>query len=160
MIYHKEARGLIPGLMKINSKKLKKETRERFPDILYAALDYAKSKNEVKSLINDILTESEKIMLGRRILIAKRLLENQSYPQIAREIGVGFDTIFKVKKWLGGRHQGYKKVVEKFDKIIKSKTKSKLGFRDYYPSGPFAGLKRKYRSYYWLSNLLDEINEN
>lgn len=144
--------------MKINSEKLKKETREKFLDILYAALEHAKSKNEVKSFINDILTESEKIMLGRRILIAKRLLGKQSYPEIAREIGVGFDTIYKVKKWLGGRHQGYKKVVEKFDKILKPQIKS--GFRDYYPSGPFADLKRRYRSYYWLSNLLDEINKD
>ncbi|MDP3697102.1 MAG: Trp family transcriptional regulator [Candidatus Taylorbacteria bacterium] len=144
--------------MKINSEKLKKETKEKLLDILYAALDHAKSQNEVKSFINDILTESEKIMLGRRILIAKRLLEKQSYPQIAREVGVGFDTIFKVKNWLGGRHRGYKKVVEKFDKIIRSKTKS--GFRDYYPSGPFADLKRRYKSYYWLSNLLDEVNRD
>ena len=145
--------------MKINSEKLKKETREKFLDILYAALDYAKSKNEVKSLVNDILTESEKIMLGRRILIAKRLLEKQSYPQIVREVGVGFDTIYKVKKWLGGRHQGYKKVVEKFDRMIRPK-KLKSGFRDYYPSGPFDDLKRRYRSYYWISNLLEEINKD
>ncbi len=145
--------------MKINSEKLKKETREKFLDILYAALDHAKSQNGVKSFISDILTESEKIMLGRRILIAKRLLEKQSYPQIVREVGVGFDTIYKVKKWLGGRHQGYKKVVEKFDRIIRSK-KLKSGFRDYYPSGSFADLKRRYKSYYWLSNLLDEINKD
>lgn len=137
-----------------------KETREKFLDILYAALDHAKSQNGLKMFVSDILTESEKIMLGRRILIAKRLLERQSYPEIAREIGVGFDTIFKVKKWLGGRHQGYKKVVEKFDRIIRSKTKSKSGFKDYYLSGPFADLKRRYKSYYWISNLLDEINKD
>lgn len=146
--------------MKVNSEKLKKEAKEKFLDILYAALDYAKSRNEIKSLISDILTESEKIMLGRRILIAKRLLEKQSYPQIVREIGVGFDTVYKVKKWLGGRHQGYKKIVEKFDEIIRSKTKLKSGFKDYYPSGGLADLKRRYRSYYWLSNLLDEINKD
>src|SRR3989344_8336932 len=145
--------------MKINSEKLKKEMREKFLDILYATLDYAKSRNEVKSFINDILTESEKIMLGRRILIAKRLLEKQSYPQIVREVGVGFDTIYKVKQWLGGRHRGYKKVAEKFDRIIRTE-KLKSGFRDYYPLGPFADLKRRYKRYYWLSNLLDEINKD
>ena len=149
----------MPELMKINSKKLKRETREKLLDILYAALEHAKSKNEVKAFIRDILTESEKIMLGRRILIAKRLLEKQSYPQIGREVGAGFDTIYKVKQWLGGRHQGYKKVVEKFDRIIRSK-KSKSGFRDYYRSGPFADLRRRYKSYYWLSDLLDEINKD
>lgn len=145
--------------MKINLEKLKKETREKFLDILYAALDQAKSKNEVKSFINDILTESEKIMLGRRILIAKRLLERQSYLQIVKEIGVGFDTIFTVKRWLGGRHQGYKKVVEKFDRIIRTK-KPKSGFRDYYPTSGLAEIKRRYKSYYWLSNLLDEVNKD
>ena len=160
MIYHKGAIGIIMGIMKINSGKIKKETKEKCLKILYASLNYAGSKNEIRSFINDILTESEKIMLGRRILIAKKLLEKQSYPQIAREIGTGFDTIYKVKKWLGGRHQDYKKVVEKFDRMIKSKTKLRSGFSDYYLSGSLADIKRRYRSYYWLSNLLDEINKD
>lgn len=105
--------------MKVKLKEIKKENKIKYIDALYAALGHAQSKNEVKSLISDLLTESEQIMLGRRILIAKKLLDKRSHDQIVRELGVGLDTIFRVQKWLGGR----------------------------------------YKSYYWLSNLLDEIND-
>jgi len=160
MIYHKGRWSFNPVYMKLNSAKIKKGTRGQFLDVLYAALYHAGLKNEIKSFVNDILTESEKIMLGRRILIAKRLIEKQSYPQIARAIGVGYDTIYKVKQWLGGRHQGYKKIVEKFDRVIRSKVKSRSGFKDYYKSGPFADLKRRYKSHYWLSDLLEDLNKD
>ena len=104
--------------MKVKSEELKKENKNRYIDALYAALEYAKVRNEVKSFINDILTESEQIMLGRRIFIAKKLLEKKPHDQIVRELGVGLDTVFRVQKWLGGRHKGYEKVVEKIKKIV------------------------------------------
>lgn len=146
--------------MKVNSKKLKKEVRNKFLDVLYAALEYAKSKNEIKSFVNDVLTESEKIMLGRRILIAQKLTLKTPYNQIVRDLGVGLDTIFRVQKWLGGRHRDYVNVIEKIKKKIRSNLVTKSEFKDYYLSGGFADLKRRYKSYYWLSDLLEEINKN
>ena len=144
--------------MKIKHKKLESKIKNKYLDILYTAIEYAKTKNEIKSFISDILTESEKVMLGRRIQIAKKLLRKMSYPQIAREEGVGFDTIYKVKKWLGGRHGGYEKIAEKIRSSVKIKPKS--GFKDYYPSGGLSDIKKRYRSYYWLSDLLEEINKD
>ena len=146
--------------MKIKSKELKNESKNRYIDALYAALEYAKARNEIKQFINDLLTESEQIMLGRRILIAKRLLEKWPHDRIVREMGVGLDTVFRVQRWLGGRHKGYEKVVEKIKKAVKPKTKHKSEFLDYYPTSGFAEIKRRYKSYYWLSDLLDEINQD
>ena len=54
----------------------------------------------------------------------------------------------------------YKKIVEKFDRVIRSKVKSRSGFKDYYKSGPFADLKRRYKSHYWLSDLLEDLNKD
>lgn len=146
--------------MKIKSKELKTENKNRYIDALYAALDFANARNEVKSFIHDLITESEQIMLGRRILIAKRLLEKWPHDKIVREMGVGLDTVFRVQKWLGGRHKGYEKIVEKIKKVVRPKSKRKSEFLDYYPTGGFAEIKRRYKSYYWLSNLLDEINQD
>lgn len=146
--------------MKVKSKELKKENKTKCMDALYAALDHAQAKNEVKSLVSDLLTESEQIMLGRRILIAKKLLEKWPHDQIVREMGVGLDTVFRVQKWLGGRHKSYQKVVDNIKKVIRPRMKRKSEFLDYYPTGGFAEIKRRYKSYYWLSDLLDEINEN
>ena len=146
--------------MKIKFKELKTENKNKYLDALYAALEFAKARDEVKSFISDLLTESEQIMLGRRILIAKRLLERRPHDQIVREMGVGLDTVYRVQKWLGGRHKGYEKVVEKIKKVVRSRINRKSEFLDYYQSGGLAELKRRYKSYYWLSDLLDEINKD
>ncbi len=144
--------------MKIKSKELKTENRNRYIDALYAAIAFAQTRSEVKSFINDLLTESEQIMLGRRILIARRLLEKWPHDKIVREMGVGLDTVYRVQKWLGGRYSGYEKIVEKIKKAVKSKTKRKSEFLDYYPTSGLAGVRKRYKRYYWLSELLDEIN--
>lgn len=145
--------------MKFETKKLKEYAKSRCLDALYAVLDFAKERNEIKSFINDVLTEAEKVMVGRRILIAKRLLIRQSHRRIVAEMGVGLDTIYRVKKWLGGRHKGYERVVEKVKKAV-SPTKRKSEFKDYYPTSGLAEIRRRYKSYYWLSDLLDEINKD
>ena len=89
--------------MKRETKKIEKDIKSKCLDALYAALDLAKERSETKSFINDVLTEGEKVMIGRRILIAKKLLTKQSYRKIVAEMGVGLDTVYRVKKWLGGR---------------------------------------------------------
>ena len=146
--------------MKLETKNLRSDIKSKCLDALYKALDFAKQKNEIKSLISDILTENEKIMIGRRILIARRLLVGRSYRDIVREMGVGLDTVYKVKKWLGGRHKGIEKVVEKVKKSAKYISKNRSEFKDYYPTSGLAEIRRRYKSYYWLSDLLDDINKN
>lgn len=145
--------------MKFETKKLKKYAKSRCLDALYAALDFAKERNEIKSFISDILTEGEKVMVGRRILIAKRLLIRQPHRRIVAEMGVGLDTVYRVKKWLGSRHKGYERVVERIKKAVRP-TKRNSEFKDYYPTSGFAEIRRRYKSYYWLSDLLDEINKD
>ena len=102
--------------MKFVNIKVKSDIKSKCLDALYAALNLAKERNEIKSFINDILTEGEKVMVGSRILIAKRLLAGQPHRKIVAEMGVGLDTVYRIKKWLGGRHKGYEKVVEKIKK--------------------------------------------
>ena len=146
--------------MKFVTKKIEKDIKSKCLDALYAALDFSKERNEIKTFINDVLTEGEKVMVGRRILIAKRLLTGKPHRKIVAEMGVGLDTVYRVKKWLGGRYKGYEKVVEKIKKATRSSLKQKSEFKDYYPTGGLAEIRRRYKSYYWLSDLLDEINKD
>ena len=144
--------------MKLEAKKLKSGIREKCLDAFFSALEHVESQNTIKQFLNDVLTESEKIMVGRRILIAARLLKGQPYEGIVREMGVGQDTVYRVKKWLGSRHRGIEKVAEKFKKAVKSGPGRRSEFRDYYPTSGFAAIRRRYKTYYWISDLLDEIN--
>lgn len=143
--------------MKLKPRKIKEEDKIKCLDTLYTAISCLKSRDDIKSFLRDLLTESERIMVGRRILIAQRLLQDQTYDQIMQEMKVGPDTIMRVHRWLEDENKGYEKAIKELEKIIKSR-RGGSEFSDYYQSGPFAELKRRYPAYYWLSDLLDKLN--
>lgn len=126
----------------------------RYLDTLYTAVSSLKSREEVKNFLRDLLTESERVMLGRRIIIAQMLLEENTYLEIKRELGVGIDTITRVHKWLEDDIDGYEKTVKKLEKILESR-QEKIN-RAYTDPFSFEGLKNRYPLHFFLFNLFDK----
>src|SRR3990167_795345 len=142
-------------MMKIRPRKIESKERMKYLDALYTAIESLKSREEVKSFLRDLLTESERIMIGRRIIIAQRLLQDQSYVEIKQELGVGVDTIMRVHKWLEDENYGYEETIKKLEKEYKSR---KWSEKNPGTSG-FAQLKRRYPLHFFLFNLFDELNK-
>ncbi|HEY4474009.1 MAG TPA: Trp family transcriptional regulator [Candidatus Paceibacterota bacterium] len=84
--------------MKVQAKNLTDKQRIEILDALYAAAGSIKGKSEAKRFFNSLLTESERLMLGRRVLIKDRLAAGKSQRSIAEELGVGLDTIGKIAR--------------------------------------------------------------
>ncbi|MEK7645891.1 MAG: Trp family transcriptional regulator [Patescibacteria group bacterium] len=82
--------------MKVKSRSVEQKDKIEYLDILYTAVESLSSREEIKDFLRDVLTESERIMIGRRIMIARRLLDGQLYDQIMKEMKVGPDTIMRV----------------------------------------------------------------
>ncbi len=143
--------------MRVKPRKLKEEDRLKSLDALYTSISALKTRDDIKNFLRDLLTEGERIMIGRRILIAQRLLDDEPYNQIMREMKVGPDTITRVDRWLSDQNLGYEKAIQELKKVIKSRKKNE--FSDYHPSGPFADLKRRYPAYFLLNNLIDALNK-
>jgi len=129
----------------------------RYLDTLYTAVSSLNSREEVKNFLRDLLTESERVMAGRRIIIAQRLLEEKSYLEIKRELGVGIDTITRVHRWLEDDIDGYEKVVKKLEKIFESR-QEKIN-KAYIDPFSFEGLKKRYPLHFFLFNLFDDLNK-
>ena len=144
--------------MKIRPRKIESKERMKYLDALYTAIESLKSREEVKSFLRDLLTESERIMIGRRIIIAQRLLQDQSYDQIMKEMRVGPDTIMRVHRWLEDDNWGYEKVIKNLEKVFESRFKSKD--KEYYDPLSFKGLKRRYPLHFLLFNLFDKLNDS
>lgn len=102
--------------MKVRPRKIEHRDKIRYLDALYTAMSSFSSKEGIKSFLDDLLTESERVMIGRRVLIAQRLLKDQPYNQIMKEMKVGPDTIMRVHRWLGGDNKGYEKAVYELNK--------------------------------------------
>jgi len=130
--------------MKIKLKNLKKQQQIETLDVLYTAAGSVRGREATKQFLRDLLTESERTMLGRRILIARRLLAGEAYEYIRNELGVGMATIATVHHWLNDQLPGYENALEGMEKEFhKRKTRAEVNKN-------FANLKRKYPLHFLL----------
>jgi len=147
--------------MKLQPRKIDNKKKIQYLDTLYTAVTSLNSREETKNFLRDLLTESERIMLGRRILIAHMLLKEKSYDDIIKELGVGKDTIMRVHYWLNDQSMGYEKVVAELEKIMNKRFKSSYTTHksETLPE-PFSfnGLKRRYPLHFFLFNLINKVN--
>jgi len=129
--------------MKIKARDLTKEQRVETLDALYTAASSVKGRDAVKLFLRDLLTESERVMLGRRILIARKLIEGETMRAIAEEMKVGFDTVSRIERWLSDQMPGYEHAVKEMKKEFKNR-------KDRNTQGTFANLKKRYPLHFLL----------
>ena len=129
----------------------------RYLDTLYTAVSSLHSREEVKKFLRDLLTESERVMMGRRIIVAQRLLEDKSYLEIKQELGVGMDTIIRVHRWLEDDIDGYETAIKKLRKIFESRQEKRD--KTYLDPFSFEGLKKRYPLHFFLFNLFEKPDE-
>ena len=110
---------------KFNLGKLNSQQKMELLDLLWTSIAELESREEVKNFFKDLLSESEAIMLARRILIAQKLLEGKTYDEIRKEFGVGRSNLANVHRWLISGFGGYEKALKNFDKAIKEKKDKK-----------------------------------
>ncbi len=97
--------------MKKRSNELSKEERIKTLDALYTAAGTVRGRASMKLFLRDLLTESERIMLGRRILIARLLLSGGTYDAIQTKMGASHRTIRNVERWLSDQIPGYEEAI-------------------------------------------------
>src|SRR3990167_10067818 len=97
--------------MKVRAKELSDTDRMEVLDALYTAASSVKGRADMKLFLRDLLTESERVMLGRRILIARMLLSGCTHRYIAAGLNVGLDTVSRVHRWLDDQFPGYEKAI-------------------------------------------------
>ena len=112
--------------MKIKAKEMSKEDRIRTLDTLYTAAGTVKGRAAMKTFLRDLLTESERIMMGRRILVARELLAGKTYEEIADEMRVGNSLVRRVDKWLQDEFPGYEDAIKNMEKEFAERKKYDL----------------------------------
>lgn len=133
--------------MKRKAKDLTNKERMRTLDMLYTAASSVRGRDAVKLFLRDLLTESERIMLGRRVWIARLLLKGEKYDEIAKKLKLSYKTIYKVAEWLEDQLPGYEQAIKGMEKEFKEREK-----RSEIEYGPFSfrAMKRKYPLHFLL----------
>lgn len=133
--------------MKKKVKDLTEQEQITTLDMLYTAAASAKDREAMKLFLRDLLTPSERVMLGRRIWIARLLISGETHVAIARKLLVGLTTIARIDKWLHDQFPGYEKVIEGLEKEMDKRAIKREASTDPFS---FAALKRKYPLHFLL----------
>ena len=135
--------------MKVQARNLTNKDRIETLDSLYTAAGTLNGRKAAKQFLKELLTESERIMLGRRILIARALLTGKTYDEIVDEFSVGKDTIRKISRWLNDQLTLYQSTIAdmeiEFDKRKKARIDKQL-----YARSALYRLKKKYPMHFLL----------
>ncbi len=114
-------------------------------DALYTAASAVCGRGAVKLFLRDLLTPSERIMLGRRVIIARMLIADTSYAEIGRRLQVSSKTVGKVHHWLKDQFPGFEQAVAGMEQEFKKRNERRL-----YATSAFYRLKKKYPLHFLL----------
>lgn len=142
-------------MSRMQPKSLSKQELNEFFEEFWTMVASLETKDEVKNFFRDLLSETEALMLARRIRIAKLLLRGISYEDITKTIRASEGTIAHVHRWLQSGFGGYKTSLPRLEQILEKKILAEKKKREQMIPYSFAWLKRRYPLHFLLFNLFD-----
>lgn len=139
---------------KINYRKVPAQKRARMEMELQEILRGLGMGERAWDFLRDVLTESEIIMIARRLEIARWLLAGHSHYIVAGQLGVGLTTVYSVDRWLERRFKNYQETLEPLFHKSDAKTLRKFGTRIAVDPHSLRGLRKRYPTDFLLLNLL------
>lgn len=103
-------------MTQVSRRILSKKVEERILSLFVSSIVLAQSKDIALSLVDDLLTPTEKVMLSKRFSIAFMLLEGYDYDTIQNVLKVSSSTIGRVALWMKGSGRGVRTIREKIKK--------------------------------------------
>lgn len=114
-------------------------------DALYTAAGTVRGRAAMKLFLRDLLTESERVMLGRRILIARLLLQDETHNAIRERTGAAYNTIERVRHWLQDQIPGYESAIAAMEEEF-----GRRDFKKKYAKSMLFRFKRRYPLHFLL----------
>lgn len=131
--------------MKKRMSELSEKERIHTLDALYTAAGTVRGRSAMKLFLRDLLTESERVMLGRRILIARLLLQDETCDSIRDRTGAGYQTIERVRHWLKDQMPGYENAIAAMEEEF-----GKRDFKRKYAKSMLFRFKKRYPLHFLL----------
>lgn len=108
-------------MSQVSKRPLQEKTRVRIYNLFLQSVSLCSTPEKATSLIEDLLTPTEKIMLSKRFCIAFMLINGYSYGLIRETLRVSISTIGTVSLWLKQKGNGYRMVIN----MIKTREQTK-----------------------------------
>jgi len=98
-------------MAQVSKKHLPKSLEENMHGLLRQTLADLHSEQDVAEFLDDLLTPTEKVMLGKRLAIAVLLDKGYDQRTIHSMMRVSVSTVNTVNYWLTNKGDGYRKVI-------------------------------------------------
>jgi uncharacterized protein YerC len=149
--------------MRAKKSDLKPELQNKTIKTFFDAALHAQENGRVVGFLKGILTESEQLMLGRRLLAARMLLSGLPQNEIRLRLGLSPNTLWKINRWLVEQIPEYETVLKKVEKEVEERKvkrgvskHKRMSYNNYDPLS-FAAFKRRYPMHFLLFNLAEEV---
>src|SRR3989344_7900865 len=100
-------------MTKLSRKQMDPEKFGHYVNNLWSAFTLMESKEVIRLLFKDLFTHTEYKMFAKRLEIARRLLEKESYEDIQKALSVTSNTVSRVNNILSEKGEGLRKAHEK-----------------------------------------------
>lgn len=100
----------------VSRKRLPTKTLKQILDSLVLVLTETKNKQEMGQFLDAFLSDTEKVMLAKRIAIVYLLSEGVSGEAIAETLNVTPFTVSRIKLWYETKGEGYKIAIKELKK--------------------------------------------
>lgn len=97
--------------MQLSNNPLNKTIEKQLSEMMYGILAELRTPEEVKMVMNDVLTEGERIAILKRLGIAVYLDKGRSYEDVKNNIKVSSATIASVAENLG--NSGWQEMIKR-----------------------------------------------
>jgi uncharacterized protein YerC len=105
---------------KLSKRYLNENELAGYINNLWSVFTLLSTKDQVKMLFRDLFTHTEYKMLAKRLEIARRLIDGQTYDEIANRIKVTSNTINAISNRLESNGEGFKLASSKLKKLLES----------------------------------------
>ena len=99
---------------KVSKNLLPAETRKEIMDALIRTLTKIDNDRLLARFLDDLLTTTEKLMLGKRLMVAVLLQKGYSYGAVCRVLKMSKTTVHIIQRDLFRSGEGYKKIFDLF----------------------------------------------
>jgi len=146
--------------MSKNIQNLNPHQKELTLTALYESAKQFDGTQPVIGFIDELLTDSEKITIGRRILIAQMILAGSRQTEIREKLNVSPNTFTRTRKWLEGQIPKYGEVLEEYKKTAAAHAlRNRKRKKERYDPLTFKGMRKKYPMHFLFFNLAEELHK-
>lgn len=100
-------------MTQVSRYPLSKDLEDEMHGLLRKVIVDLGNEKDVADFLDDILTPTEKVMIGKRLAIALLIEKRYDHRTIQSILHVSLTTISSVHYWLKNRGAGYRKVIHK-----------------------------------------------